>query len=245
MKLKFDCHIHSEKSFDGILSLKSILKKSKNMHLDAVAICDHDIANTEASEGDVLIVPGVELSTVYGHILGLFIEKEPYGETDLDKIKSISESGGIAVLAHPFECCKTDEKFREIIPYIFGLEIFNARADRKNHKANSMAERLNDKLNLPSFAGSDSHIKDEIGLTYMVVDAVEKTVASLKEAILDNRITAIYGKDAIYAYTARSQWTRYRKRDKGVLNKFRWALFSLKCLLTDVVHIKKTYYKEF
>ena len=70
MKLILDLHLHSKASFDGRMGIEEIAALAKARGLDGVAICDHDVVYTGPTEVDgVLILPGVEFSTEYGHLL--------------------------------------------------------------------------------------------------------------------------------------------------------------------------------
>ena len=74
MKLTLDLHVHSDASFDGRMSVRQIALLAKARGIDGVAICDHDVVYTGPTEVEgVLIIPGAEFSTEYGHLLGLFL----------------------------------------------------------------------------------------------------------------------------------------------------------------------------
>ena len=78
-----DLHVHSTFS-DGTLTPSELISRAKQFHLAAMALTDHDTiegipeAVQAASEQNLELVPGVELSTFWDekeiHIVGLFIE---------------------------------------------------------------------------------------------------------------------------------------------------------------------------
>lgn len=75
MELRLDLHIHSERSFDGCMSLSEIVALARERGLNGVAICDHDRVLDEVPEfDDFLVIPATEVSTERGHLLGLFVE---------------------------------------------------------------------------------------------------------------------------------------------------------------------------
>lgn len=77
MELRLDLHIHSERSFDGCMSLSEIVALARERGLNGVAICDHDRVLDEVPEfDDFLVIPATEVSTERGHLLGLFV-REP------------------------------------------------------------------------------------------------------------------------------------------------------------------------
>ena len=71
MEVKLDLHIHSEHSPDGRMALDEIVACARARGLQGVAVCDHDRALTETWDApDFLLIPGIELSTDRGHLLG-------------------------------------------------------------------------------------------------------------------------------------------------------------------------------
>lgn len=104
MEVRFDLHIHSEHSPDGRMSLDEIVSCARARGLQGVAVCDHDRALTETWDApDFLLIPGIELSTDQGHLLGLFVT-EQIEARELDAaIDAVHACGGLAVMAHPFE----------------------------------------------------------------------------------------------------------------------------------------------
>ena len=80
-----DLHIHSCYS-DGIYTPEQIAKAATRKGIKCISITDHDsiaaqyIVNTEYNNKDLIIIPGIELSTEYRdmelHILGYFIDIE-------------------------------------------------------------------------------------------------------------------------------------------------------------------------
>ena len=56
MELRLDLHIHSERSFDGCMSLSEIVALARERGLNGVAICDHDRVLDEVPEFDDFLV---------------------------------------------------------------------------------------------------------------------------------------------------------------------------------------------
>ena len=50
MELRLDLHIHSERSFDGCMSLSEIVALARERGLNGVAICDHEIGRASCRE---------------------------------------------------------------------------------------------------------------------------------------------------------------------------------------------------
>ena len=104
MELKLDLHVHSRRSLDGVMTLDEIVSLARARGLDGAAVCDHDLALTEAPEyGGFLLIPGIEVSTQFGHLLGLFLTGPVETRDFFEAAEAIHSQGGLAVLAHPFE----------------------------------------------------------------------------------------------------------------------------------------------
>ena len=131
---------------------------------------------------DLLIIPGIEISTNKGHIIGLGINdvlptKLSVEET-AEKIRDLS---GEVVASHPFDFTrkgigKNIQKIQDVI-----VETVNASCflDWFNTKA----KRYAFSNNLPETGGSDSHRLKDLGLAYTVCEAEITTIDDLLEAI--------------------------------------------------------------
>ena len=103
MELRLDLHIHSRRSPDGCMSMSEIVARAKEAGLNGVAVCDHGLVLTDPPEtADFLVIPGVEVSTEYGHLLGLFVTGPVDTRDFRQAAERIHQQGGLAVLAHPF-----------------------------------------------------------------------------------------------------------------------------------------------
>lgn len=172
MEVKLDLHIHSEHSPDGRMALDEIVACARARGLQGVAVCDHDRALTETWDApDFLLIPGIELSTDRGHLLGLFVT-EQIEARELDAaIDAVHACGGLAVMAHPFERSSDAQRLDAYLDRLDGIEVWNGRADRKNPQANAMACALAQRAAKPVTAGSDAHLPEEIGNGVVTLEA--------------------------------------------------------------------------
>ena len=122
--LRFDLHVHSLAS-DGKNSAEEMIKRAKELGLDAVAITDHNIANNfsakELSEKyGIYVISGCELSFLIGHFIVLGVEpkiirkvlnrykikrettKNPSRKKTVKEIfKFLGKKGALIIAAHP------------------------------------------------------------------------------------------------------------------------------------------------
>ncbi|MBE6687870.1 MAG: hypothetical protein E7588_01175 [Ruminococcaceae bacterium] len=205
MKLKIDFHVHSYKSFDCFMSYDQIIKAAKKRGLDGVCICDHACTDISESLGnnndDFIIIPAVEFTTGKNHIIGMFLEHEPvtvFGDkldVPIDEIiAKTHQSGGICILAHPFQRLKSgvsDVSLQtdNIMKKTDGMEVYNSRAPYKYPRANKLAAEKADILGtVCRVAGSDAHLPDEIGNAYCTVDTPSRSLSDIKKAVLDGKV---------------------------------------------------------
>jgi predicted metal-dependent phosphoesterase TrpH len=188
MQVKADLHVHTIYSSDSVITPKELVFYAKKRGLTAVAVTDHDQvegALKMAKQTDFLIIPGTEVSSLNGHIVGLNVrESIPKGLSADETVDRIHEAGGIAVACHPFALLKgsigehVSDKFDAV-------ETINASAfpfSRATRQANQLAERLK----LPKVAGTDAHYGPVIGQAYTLIDA-EANVEAVIKAIADGQ----------------------------------------------------------
>lgn len=225
MIYRIDLHVHSEKSFDGRMSVNEIVENARRKGLNAIAICDHDGYFDGEAEG-IEIIRGCEFSTEYGHLLGLFMTA-PIAEKDFFKIvDGIHKQGGLAVLAHPYQRKSPEERLEAAAEAVDGIEIFNSRAAKKYKDANIKAKQLCDRYGLIYCAGSDSHLPCEIGNVVLSAEG-----ESVRDALLHGFIS-IEGKHSNPVNTARSQFTRFKNMGWTPKTLIKWCVFALKCVFS-------------
>ena len=78
MQVKADLHVHTIYSRDSLITPEDLVFYAKKRGLTAVAITDHDTVEGAlkiAKETDFLIIPGIEVSSRNGHIVGLNLQE--------------------------------------------------------------------------------------------------------------------------------------------------------------------------
>ena len=188
--LKIDLHIHTSFSLDSSITLKELVIYSRLRGLDGVAVTEHNAVNRSQELekiSDLLIIPGIEISTSQGHVLAIDTDEHmklglPYAET----IDQIHDANGLAILAHPTGFFKGFGK-KNLGQDWDAIEVVNASAipfSLSVHKNRKIAVQLG----LPQTGGSDAHFAPEIGMAYTLVKA-EKTVSDVVKAIKDGEVT--------------------------------------------------------
>jgi predicted metal-dependent phosphoesterase TrpH len=180
--LKLDLHVHTNRSSDGHTRLDELMPNTRRAGLDGLAITDHNILSTDTIE-EALIIPGIEISSSDGHIIGLGIASPvSRGLSGDETIREIRKLGGVSIVAHPYDILRSainPEKLGimpDAIEVINSASVFHSRTWKR---AKSFAERNH----LPQTAGSDSHIPQTIGKAYTTIDCEQRTPASVLDSI--------------------------------------------------------------
>lgn len=200
--IRLDPHVHSRASHDGCETVDRILQHASEIGLDAIAITDHDTIEASlraaalAPTYGLIGIPGVEISTQDGHLLGLGIETMPEtGRPFEDTVRAIRERGGVAIVPHPFQRIRHGVRKRNLTD-CDAIEVYNAwlLAGYRNRRARTFAARRD----YPGVAGSDAHSILTLGRAYTELQLDEKRtidgtaiVAAIRDGPLD-----VYGRHA-------------------------------------------------
>ncbi|MCR3883681.1 PHP domain-containing protein [Methanotrichaceae archaeon M04Ac] len=215
--LRLDLHVHSSFS-DGRDGVEEILKAALEGGLDGIAITDHDTLEGyfEAErivreEGlDLLVIPGVEVSTSEGHLLALGVRKlPPSGRSADETIEFIRVRGGIAIVSHPYHLFR-HSMYR--IPDCDAVEVYNSKY--VFGIANFWAKRMAERRGLPMVAGSDAHMARTVGLGVTVVDVEEGSdLGDVLESIRGGRVKIDSKRMSPSVFVSQMvRWTKKRLR---------------------------------
>jgi hypothetical protein len=96
-------HVHTTRS-DGRGSPTDVARAARSAGLDFVVLTDHNPAElpTPAREEGVLLVPGEESSTPFGHLADVGTRRTLNDQEKVSApVRAVLELGGLAVVAHP------------------------------------------------------------------------------------------------------------------------------------------------
>ncbi len=200
LPLKIDLHVHTSYSHDCLTSLDSVISFAQKRRLNGVSIADHDTIEgalrlLEMAGTGLIIIPGIEVSTSQGHLLGINVTTPiPRGLSIVETAARIHEAGGIAVAAHPSSPFKhaigLDER---LISYgVDAVETVNS-TNFPFFLLNYLDKRLARRTGLPVTGGSDAHLPEAIGLGYTLIDetGTETDIDAVVQAIKRGRCVPI------------------------------------------------------
>src|SRR5207244_9500446 len=103
LKLKLDLHVHTTASSDAHTRPDELVPRGKDRGLDGLAITDHNVLARDVPSA-LLIIPGIEVSSRDGHIIGLGVSDTiPRGLSADETILQIKRLGGVSIVAHPYD----------------------------------------------------------------------------------------------------------------------------------------------
>jgi len=191
--MKYDLHIHSKYSSDGILDVREIVKIAIKRGLDGIAVTDHNTikGGIEAKkyENDSLkVIIGPEIMTEKGEVIGLFLSEEIKSAIFQDVINDIRDQNGIIIIPHPFDEMRHSsfQPADEDIKFIDCIEGFNSRCLLKKYNKN--AKDFAKRHNMVITAGSDAHFSNEIANAGIIT-----RIEDIREAFMKKEIE-IFGK---------------------------------------------------
>jgi predicted metal-dependent phosphoesterase TrpH len=170
-----DLHIHTVYSSDSLIQPKTLVDKlAAHSFIKVAAVTDHDSvrgcrATVELASAypDILIIPGVEISTPCGDMLVLGTEELPpkpwTPEAVVDYAKSID---GVSIVAHPYREYGMGDLARNY--KVDAIEVLNGGSTAS---MNIEARELAKSMGLPGTAGSDAHQLPELFGVCSKIDA--------------------------------------------------------------------------
>lgn len=241
MIVRADLHVHTDASEDGLSSLAQQAAAARAAGVQAMAVTDHNCCTAvPASLEGVLLIPGCEVSTQAGHILGLFLEEPldldglggpslPTGEA---AVEEIHRRGGLAVLAHPYQSPSAAPEGLTLA--LDGVETANARAAFKVRDANERAAALAERWGLPGTGGSDGHSRHEVGNAYTDLTCGALTLPELKAALARGDCRAALGRNTPRFRKGLSQLGKAHRR-KSVKAVARGLVYLAYCCGRDLL----------
>ncbi len=237
--MKADLHIHTNYSIDGMSSPKEIIDSAIKKDIKCICITDHGSvegaieAMKIAFSKDILVIPGIEVFSKSGDILGINVKKIiPDNLSAEETIERIRRQNGLAVIPHPFGWSFMGfsggrNKIQELRPDAF--EVFNSSIGWT--KGNKRALEFS-KTDIPFTAGSDAHRADFVGRGYMkILDPVfsEKDVV---QSILEKRIKV--GGTQLNIIEVAKNISMSKKNMKNIITRLFFEKFkNKKCLRAE------------
>jgi predicted metal-dependent phosphoesterase TrpH len=195
-----DFHIHTIYSADSLIQPKSLVDMLvAHSFIKVAAVTDHDSvrgcrATVELASAypDILVIPGVEISTTQGDVVVLGTYELPPKPWTPQVVADFAKSvGGVSIVAHPFRTYGMGERARNF--KVDAIEVLNGGSSQD---ANNEAKEFAKRLGLPGTAGSDAHQVSEL---FSVCNKVEASLNmdSILKAIKTGSVVAQVNRGSI------------------------------------------------
>jgi predicted metal-dependent phosphoesterase TrpH len=198
MTIHADLHIHTIYSSDSMVQPKTLVDMLvAHSSIKVAAVTDHDSVRAckltqqlASAYPDILIIPGVEISTSQGDLLVLGTEELPprpwTPEAVVDFAKSI---GAVSIVAHPYREYGMGDYARNL--KVDAIEVLNGGS---NAAANKEAKELAKSMRLPGTAGSDAHQTSELFSVHCQIDAslkVDEILKAIRKGSVSTQTSAL------------------------------------------------------
>lgn len=199
---KADLHIHTRVS-DGMATIEQLVDYAEHQtDLTLIAVTDHEDAagglrarELAAKRGyRIQVVPGVEITTLHGHLIALFVETTPKSFRGLEStLEMIHTLDAVAIAPHPMSWLTRSISRRTINRITARSEagvtfdaIETGNPSPAGRLTGDAARRLNARVwRLPEVGGSDAHHLAHLGSGWTEFEG--STGSELRTAILTGR----------------------------------------------------------
>jgi predicted metal-dependent phosphoesterase TrpH len=204
-----DLHVHTTAG-DGLDDVTGIFDwVERHATLDVLAITEHDDLSIAlrareewARSGRRFdFVPGVEVTTLEGHLLALFVDRQiPSFQRVEETIDRVHDQGGLCVVPHPLNWltrsmgpatlarCSTGNGRG---PSFDAIELATTSPASRCFLPRARAENIR-RYHLPGVGASDAHFASAVGTAWTEFPGC--TAGELKGAIMEGRVSGVAGK---------------------------------------------------
>src|SRR5680860_1269657 len=125
-----DLHNHTHHSHDGAMSPLDLLRAAARRGVDCVGVTDHAtirggleaVRLSEADPGLPRVIPGQEVLTTQGEVIGLYLTEEIPSDLTLDQaVAAILAQGGLVYLPHPYDTMRAATIHRGVVEHAGAL----------------------------------------------------------------------------------------------------------------------------
>jgi predicted metal-dependent phosphoesterase TrpH len=193
--LRLDLHVHSRYSPDSRLTLAQLVDRLPYTGLRGFALTDHnsvgglaELADLARDHPSYVLLLGVEVSTLEGHLLAYGVTEPPPPRQPIDEtIEWVRSHGGVPVLAHPFRRTHGVGRREAETARVPAIEVRNGH---NSEVANARAELIAARRTLGMTGGSDVHALPELGRAFTQFPEGARTSDDLLEALQHGRTLA-------------------------------------------------------
>lgn len=188
-----DLHVHGRHSSDGRGTVRDLAARAREQGIQGFVVSDHntfEAAREVRREKlhDLLVVPGMEVTTTAGHCLAIGLHRAvPHHRSLPETLEAIHAAGGVGVPSHPYRIFNgVGERALDAAgKLLVALEVYNARDGDgwRVQYAHDYALRHG----LGGTGGSDAHQVFEVGNAYTMFPEMPQSADDVVAMILHRR----------------------------------------------------------
>ncbi|MFQ5946685.1 MAG: PHP domain-containing protein [Anaerolineae bacterium] len=197
MVLKVDLHLHTREG-EGFIAYdaRGLIDRAAREGFQVLSITNHDTVTFSdelagyAREQGILLIPGVEATIEGRHILLYNLDVPPAHIRTFADLRRLKSPEWLVVAAHPFfpaSVCLRGRLVKEI-DLFDAIEFSHFYARRVDF--NRPAVKLAREVELPLVGTSDSHLVQQFGTTYSLIEG-EPTVPSVLATIRKGQVRVV------------------------------------------------------
>jgi predicted metal-dependent phosphoesterase TrpH len=204
--LVIDLHLHTKVlSADSSLDPEDAIIEAKSIGLDGICLTEHNKAweledvQELSSKWDFLVLRGVEVDTVDGHILVFGLHREFEGIFHSAELRKwVDDVGAVMIGAHPLKGFRAfgvndlqlSPEQASKRPIFRGVDAVEGFSGRSTDAENRLTQEAAEILHLRSTGGSDAHTAGDIG---NCVTIFEHDVTSERDLIEELKAGRFHG----------------------------------------------------
>lgn len=207
--MEIDLHIHTSR-YSGCSNIDAVklLRKSKEVGLDGIALTEHGICWSQENIAeiiqtsrvkDLVVLPGQEVACYNqaGHFQGEFLVFGPFrslgSSRSLEQILEITHrEGGVVIAAHPYKKLHNETGFYGAGDGVYGLDIDGLEIEHPSYDEESrlLAQKAVRTKKIAGIGCSDAHDLRSVGRCRTIFSRSVRDIQSLCEEIRAGRLTA-------------------------------------------------------